>query len=164
MKDILNYLKTLNIRSLCHKGTNKYYYSANDICMVLTGGTYKQGKNHWQYLKRTRQIFSLENGYTHIKLKLPCSNGKYHLSDILTRKQVLYIISHSKHKNATLLQEIIKQTKSNLCKFREFTIAIGKNKRDEITSIIKETKKIITLTRTVVSKTFSLNQTTQRSA
>ena len=150
-------LKSLNIRSLYNKTTRTYYYSANDLCAVLVNGTYGQGKNRWKYLKRVDKAFDLSAGYVNTQLALPCANGKYHLSDVVSRKQLLYIIKISKSDIARKLQELISTSMNNLIHFRDVILCIGQKKRDEITINILQSGKLITLTRSYVSKVFRLN-------
>ena len=93
-----------NVRSWYNKANNTYYYCANDVCSVLTDGTYYQGKNYWKSLKSRNNKFNMNRGHKRTQMKLPAKDGKFYLYDVIDHKQLIYIIKLICHKNSVVFK------------------------------------------------------------
>lgn len=95
------------IRTIHLKNQGTPYFSAIDICKVLTKGTHKSAKSYWHRIKQKDDYFNLSHGYINIKASLPSKTGKtnrLYQTDVLTLEDVLHLIKTIKHKNAKLIK------------------------------------------------------------
>ena len=90
------------IRTIHIPHTGITYFSARDICKVLTKGTHKSAKSYWQYVKRNDPYFDRFNGYDYIQISmrsLNASSTRLYKTDVLTLEDVMHLIETIKHKN-----------------------------------------------------------------
>ena len=90
---ITNLIGDKPLRCLYDKAAGKWWYSAVDICAILTDCDYETARNYWKDLKfrmRHRELFQLV-GKTD-RLKLPATNGKYFFTDVLDFRKIIYLI------------------------------------------------------------------------
>lgn len=121
------------IRNIYISQKNTYYYNANDVCQYLIQGTYTQGKNYWQNIKRKYiELGKKIEGQKSVQIKMKSADGKYRLMDVITRKQLLFLIRKSKHKNAQWIKMWLKENETNLMTMRTFFENIGREKRKEM--------------------------------
>lgn len=149
------------IRSM-HEGISGiYYYQANDICTMLIGGTYNQGKNYWKSLKGRNNPFNIYTGGTRTQLNLPCSDGKTRLCDVLSTDQLIVLIKHIKHKHAKPYKQWLGflqmqsrqrgQNPANLFK------CLGEAKRNKLMTDMVQKKKPLVLAVIAVSRVISFD-------
>ena len=81
------------LRCLYDKEAGKWWYSAVDICAILTGSDYDAARKYWKSLKFSlRQREQIQLVKESDQLKMPVQNGKYYFTDVLDFKEVIYLI------------------------------------------------------------------------
>ena len=89
------------VRSVWDEEKEEWYFSVIDIVAILTEQTdYTKTRNYWKWLKNKlieegSQLVSNTN-----QLKLPASDGKNYLTDVMTIKQILRLIQSIPSKKA----------------------------------------------------------------
>jgi hypothetical protein len=85
--------ESVDIRTVWDEGEEKWWFSVLDVIAVLTGQPdYKKVRNYWKWLKNKliaegSQLVSATN-----QLKLPASDGKKYLTDVVDTEQILRLI------------------------------------------------------------------------
>ena len=95
------------IRAIHLPQTGITYFSARDICKILTNGTHKSAKSYWNYIKRTDPYFDRFNGYDYIKISMLSHNPhntRLYKTDVLTLDDVLHLIATIPHKNNKMIK------------------------------------------------------------
>jgi len=89
------------VRSVWDEEKEEWYFSVVDIVSILTEQPdYTKTRNYWKWLKNRlteegSQLVSNTN-----QLKLPASDGKNYLTDVMTTEQILRIIQSVPSKKA----------------------------------------------------------------
>jgi len=81
-----------NLRCIYDEIEQKWWFSAVDICGILTDSDYEGARGYWKTAKRNFE--ESENQLVAIchQLKMPAKNGKYYLTEVLDIRQVIYLI------------------------------------------------------------------------
>ncbi len=85
--------QSVDIRTVWDEGDEKWWFSVLDVIAVLTDQPdYKKVRNYWKWLKNKliaegSQLVSATN-----QLKLPASDGKKYLTDVVDTEQILRLI------------------------------------------------------------------------
>ena len=87
------------IRSFFDNVNQKYWFSAIDICKLLTGNHHFKAKNYWHTLKNRTAPLKLENGYKNPKLTLLCKDGSFRQTDVVDLETIILVIKHMPHIN-----------------------------------------------------------------
>ena len=95
-----NPFRNKNIRALYSPVQDKWWFSAVDICTILTGGTYDYGRKYWSnykyfWVKKEKQLI-----VNYDQLKMPAKNGKYYFTEVLDAEGVALLIQVVQHANA----------------------------------------------------------------
>ena len=91
----------VDIRTVWDEGEEKWWFSVLDVIAVLTDQPdYKKVRNYWKWLKNKliaegSQLVSATN-----QLKLPASDGKKYLTDVVDTEQILRLIQSIPSKRA----------------------------------------------------------------
>jgi len=88
------------LRCFYDKAAQKWWFSAVDICAMLTDKSYDDARQHW---KRLKYQFRKRGGQPVGKsdqLKLPAANGKYYYTDVLDIIGAIYLIQVIPNPNA----------------------------------------------------------------
>jgi len=80
------------LRSLYDPTAEKWWFSAVDICAILTDSNYETGRKYWKKIKfdlstKQNQVVTKSN-----QLKMPAQDGKYYFTEVLDTKEVIYLI------------------------------------------------------------------------
>jgi len=80
------------LRCFYDKEAKKWWFSAVDICAVLTDNNYDAARKYWkrqkfEFRKRRGQLVQESD-----RLKLPALNGKYYFTDVLDIREIIYLI------------------------------------------------------------------------
>ncbi len=93
--------QSVDIRTVWDDGDEKWWFSVLDVIAVLTDQPdYKKVRNYWKWLKNKliaegSQLVSATN-----QLKLPASDGKKYLTDVVDTEQILRLIQSIPSKHA----------------------------------------------------------------
>ena len=93
--------ESVDIRTVWDEGDEKWWFSVLDVIAVLTDQPeYKKVRNYWKWLKNKliaegSQLVSATN-----QLKLPASDGKKYLTDVVDTEQILRLIQSIPSKRA----------------------------------------------------------------
>lgn len=93
--------QSVDIRTVWDDGDEKWWFSVLDVIAVLTDQPdYKKVRNYWKWLKNKliaegSQLVSATN-----QLKLPASDGKKYLTDVVDTEQILRLIQSIPSKRA----------------------------------------------------------------
>lgn len=80
------------LRCLYDKGTEKWWFSAVDVCAMFTDSDYDTGRKYWKQLK-SRTLQRKNQLVTECyQLKMPSPDGKYYFTDVLDTKEVIYLL------------------------------------------------------------------------
>ena len=88
-----------NIRSYWDKVNRKYWFSAIDICMLLTGNQHKQAQSYWHTFKYKNAYFKPEQGYKNPQMTLLCADGSFRKTDVVDTETILFMIERISHKH-----------------------------------------------------------------
>ena len=86
------------LRCLYDKAAQKWWFSAVDICAIITGKDYDEARTNWYRLNFERnenQLIRKSN-----QLKMPGKDGKYYSTEVLDIREVVYLIQIIPDKNA----------------------------------------------------------------
>ena len=80
------------LRCFYDQTASKWWFSAVDICAILTDSDYETARLYWKQLKnkltrRKNQLVAKSN-----QLKMPAPDGKYYFTDMLDIKEIIYLI------------------------------------------------------------------------
>ena len=80
------------LRSIYDTASNGYWFSVIDLCAILTDSDYKAARNYWKSFKhkinhKSDQVVTESN---HLKWEAP--NGKYHFTEAIDFKTLIYLI------------------------------------------------------------------------
>jgi len=80
------------LRCVYDEESQKWWFSAVDICAIVTDSDYETARCYWKQQKaetfrRKTQLVGNSN-----QLKLPAANGKFYFTDVLDLREVLYFI------------------------------------------------------------------------
>ena len=81
-----------SLRCFYDEPAQKWWFSAVDICAVLTDSDYNAARRYW---KRQKNEFKNRKGQLareSDQLKLPAANGKYYFTDVLDIREIIYLI------------------------------------------------------------------------
>jgi len=81
-----------NLRSLYDPASEKWWFSAVDICAILIDSDYDTARKYWKSLKNSLAEQKNQLVENNNQLKLPSYNGKYYFTDVLDAKEVIYLI------------------------------------------------------------------------
>ncbi|MCL2420347.1 MAG: hypothetical protein FWD03_00675 [Defluviitaleaceae bacterium] len=98
MQTTKNIFKDKQVRSVWDDAHKKWWFSAADICAVLTNSDYETAREYWKKIKSRWAIDGNQLVAKCDRLKLKASDGKLRFVDVLDIRQVLYLIQiiHSK--------------------------------------------------------------------
>jgi len=88
------------LRSMYDPTTGGYWFSATDICAIITDSDHKTAGVYWRKFKSGKnknQPVTESNG-----LKLKSSNGKYHFTDVIDFKNLIKFIQTCPSPNANV--------------------------------------------------------------
>jgi len=83
------------LRCFYDKEAAKWWFSAVDICAVLTGSDYDTARKYWKNQKYQKYQLEKRKGQLVTdsdQLKFAAANGKYYFTDVLDIREVLYLI------------------------------------------------------------------------
>ena len=101
------------LRCLYDKGAKKWWFSAVDICAMLTGSDYETARRHWKRLKCERELSKNQSVRKSNQLKMPGSDGKYYYTDVLDIKEVIYLMQTIPGQNAEPYKLWLAETVAN---------------------------------------------------
>jgi len=87
-----NPFKGKPIRAVYDKTAGKWWFSATDICMALTGRDYENARKYWNRLKYDLRMRGSQPVGVSDRLRLKAPDGKLHLTEVLDVTRVLYLI------------------------------------------------------------------------
>ena len=92
MKNKTNPWHEKRIRSIYDPSVSGYWFSVVDLFAVLTGSNHKTARGYWKQLKyklspANPQVVTVSH---HLKLESP--NGKYHFTEAVDFKNLIYLI------------------------------------------------------------------------
>ena len=80
------------LRCVYDKNAAKWWFSAVDICAILTDKDYDKARLYWNRLKNEQKQFNnrlIRNSY---QTKMPRKDGRYTFTDVLDIREVIYMI------------------------------------------------------------------------
>ncbi|MCL2286859.1 MAG: hypothetical protein FWC32_10920 [Firmicutes bacterium] len=80
------------IRCFYDGPAEKWWYSAVDICAILTGSDYDTARKYWKQLKHDLAARKNQLVRESDQLKMPAANGKYYFTDVLDFREVVYLV------------------------------------------------------------------------
>jgi len=81
-----------NLRSLYDPVSEKWWFSAVDVCAILIDGDYDTGREYWKTFKRNMDEQQNQLVAKCHQLKFPAKDGKYYFTEVLDAKEVMYLI------------------------------------------------------------------------
>jgi len=81
-----------NLRCLYDPQLKKWWFSAVDLCAILTDSSYETGRLYWNAFKRDRDERENQLMRKSHQLKFPAADGKYYFTDVLDTKEVVFLI------------------------------------------------------------------------
>ena len=130
------------IRTIHIPHTGITYFSARDICKVLTKGTHKSAKGYWQYIKHTDPYFDRFNGYDYIQISMRThtqGSTRLYKTDMLTLEDVLHLVETIKHKNNKFIKLYMMMRGKKA--FLNELLAIAKVPSDEFINFLRAVHK-----------------------
>ena len=83
--------KDCEIRSVFDKANGQWWFSAVDVCAILIGKDYDEGRKYWNRIKTQREKNQLTRKSS--QLKLPSrKNGRFFLTDVVDITTLAYLI------------------------------------------------------------------------
>ena len=92
MKMQTNPFANKNLRCLYDKAAQKWWFSAVDICAILTDSDYESAREYWKASKYNFAVKGNQLVASCDQLKMPARNGKYYFTEVLDIRQVIYLI------------------------------------------------------------------------
>ena len=81
-----------NIRGIYDQQLALWWFSAVDICAVLLDTNLRTAQKYWHNMKYNKNKRKFQPLVNYGQLKFPSTDGKYHFTDILTIKDIIYLI------------------------------------------------------------------------
>ena len=78
------------LRSMYDPNTQGYWFSAVDLCAILTDSDYQTARGYWKQLKYRLTKFQLVIKYH--QLKFEASDGKYYFTEVVDFKNLINLI------------------------------------------------------------------------
>jgi len=141
-----NPFQNKQIRSLQDTASNKWWFSAIDICAALTNYGYDAARKYWKWLKHSlatdgNQLVAITN-----QLKLKPLDGKLRFTDVLDITQVLYLIQIIPSKEAEPFRIWLAESAAANSTAADQLMAIGeKNVKATVDEVIRDDGKIVDL-------------------
>jgi len=88
------------LRCVYDEISEKWWFSAVDICAILLDVGYETGRIYWKDLKYSRTIRKNQAVINYDRLKLPGKDGKFYFSEVFDTKGVVYLIMTTPSPNA----------------------------------------------------------------
>jgi len=81
-----------NLRSIYDHGEKKWWFSAVDVCAILTDSDYNTAREYWKKFKYN--LSRRENDPVAFcdQIRMPSKDGRYFFTDVLGIKDVVYLI------------------------------------------------------------------------
>ena len=141
MKNITNPWEGKQIRSLYEPAANTWWFSAIDICAVLTNSNYIAARKYWKNLK-FRLILEGSQLVTECnQLRLQSRDGKMRHTDVLTIKQILYLIQIIPNKEAEPFRLWLAEAAASGSAAKDQLLKIGAENTKITMDEIKEARK-----------------------
>ena len=80
------------LRSIYDPAINGYWFSVVDLFAILTDSNHKTARNYWKWLKDKQTAISSEVVSVTNHLKWQAPNGKYHSTEAVDFKNLIYLI------------------------------------------------------------------------
>jgi len=80
------------LRCFYDKEAEKWWFSAVDICAMLTDSGYDAARKYWKSQKYEFRKYREQLVEESDQLKLPSPDGKYYFTDVLDIREVIYLI------------------------------------------------------------------------
>ena len=91
----MNPFKYKKIRSCWDNTSKKRWFSAVDICAVITSSDYDKARNYWKWLKSkivSRDIQENQNITIYYQLEMQAKDGKLRFTDVMDAEGVIRLI------------------------------------------------------------------------
>ena len=82
----------MKLRSFYDKSADKWWFSAVDVCAMLTGKDYDGARKYWNNQKHNLYKVRNQLVVNYDQLKLPAANGRYYYTDVFDAVSVAYLI------------------------------------------------------------------------
>jgi len=100
MKNKIQLFEQQQVRSIWDEEQEKWWFSAVDICAVLTDSDYQTARKYWKVLKGRLAEEGNELVTNCYQLKMQSSDGKFYKTDVADIEQVLRLIQSIPSKKA----------------------------------------------------------------
>ena len=100
MKNQVQIFDKRQVRSVWDEDNGKWWFSAVDICAILTDSDYQSARKYWKVLKGRLVSEGNELVTNCYQLKLPAPDGKMRLTDVADLEQIFRIIQSIPSKKA----------------------------------------------------------------
>jgi len=87
-----NLFANKNLRCVYDQISEKWWFSAVDMCAILTGGSYETARTYWKQFKYNWATQKNQPVTICYQLKMPAKNGKYYFTEVLDTKGIAYLI------------------------------------------------------------------------
>ncbi|MCL2365195.1 MAG: hypothetical protein FWC71_11085 [Defluviitaleaceae bacterium] len=88
----MNPFANRDLRCKYDEVAQKWWFSAVDICAILTDAPYEDAIGYWKATKYNFAANEIQWVANCDRLKLPATDGKYYFVDVLDIRQVAYLI------------------------------------------------------------------------
>jgi len=82
----------MQLRSFYDENADKWWFSAVDVCAMLTGKDYDGARKYWNSQKHNLYKVRNQLVVNYDQLKLPAANGKHYFTDVFDAVGVAYLI------------------------------------------------------------------------
>ena len=89
-----------NLRCMYDENAECWLFAAVDICAILMDSDYETARKFWKRFKLERIAKVTQVVRKSYHLKFPAKNGKYYFTEVLTTKEVIYLMQIIPSRNA----------------------------------------------------------------
>jgi cell filamentation protein len=102
VKTSLRFFDNIPVRAVWYEKTNQWLYSCVDICNAITDTS--NARRYWNDIKKRKPQLSANC----VQLKLPSSDGKNYLTDVVDDKGLSFLIANIPSKKTALFEKWLK--------------------------------------------------------